>query len=132
MNGSDTKLSALQSKAHNLKKDRLWEMLYLHPNNNIVHESKRMYNCFHQSTPSLRLYCQTVINCCHLWYSEPPRVTAHQKTSRTGLKSNRVESGPMELESTRSIPQLGFGEQSTALERPGMGRSAFSVIETFD
>ena len=46
MTGSETKLSVLQSKGRNLKKDRLWDILYLHPNNNIFQQSKHMCPCF--------------------------------------------------------------------------------------
>ena len=39
MAGDGTKIARLHAKARLLKRDRLWEMLYLHPDNTLIHPS---------------------------------------------------------------------------------------------
>ena len=43
MAGDGAKIAGLHAKARLLKRDRLWEMLYLHPDNTLIHPSRRMF-----------------------------------------------------------------------------------------
>ena len=43
MAGNGAKIAGLHAKARLLKRDRLWEMLYLHPDNTLIHRSRRMF-----------------------------------------------------------------------------------------
>ena len=43
MAGDGAKIAGLHAKARLLKRDRLWEMLYLHLDNTLVHPSRRMF-----------------------------------------------------------------------------------------
>ena len=43
MAGDGAKIAGLHAKATPLKRDRLWEMLYLHPDNTLIHPSRRMF-----------------------------------------------------------------------------------------
>ena len=43
MAGDGAKIARLHAKARLLKRDRLWEMLYLHPDNTLIHPSRRMF-----------------------------------------------------------------------------------------
>ena len=40
--GDGAKIARLHAKARLLKRERLWEMLYLHPDNTLMHPSRRM------------------------------------------------------------------------------------------
>ena len=43
MAGDGAKIAGLHAKARLLQRDRLWEMLYLHPDNTIIHPSQPMF-----------------------------------------------------------------------------------------
>ena len=43
MAGDGAKIAGIHAKAGLLKRDRLWEMLYLHPDNMLIHPSRRMF-----------------------------------------------------------------------------------------
>ena len=43
MAGDGAKIAGLHAKARLLKRDRLWEMLYLDPDNTLIHPSRRMF-----------------------------------------------------------------------------------------
>ena len=43
MAGVGAKIAGLHAMARLLKRDRLWEMLYLHPDNTLIHPSRRMF-----------------------------------------------------------------------------------------
>ena len=127
MVGEDAKIAGLHAKARLLKRHRLWEMLYLHPENTLVHLSRRMplsfptvwFSWFEPPPPhgGHSTVWAPVVPSAPCLPSERSRYATGSQIACQVPKGIKTVAGKVELEYCKSYAKLGVCPTSAAMDR---------------
>ena len=125
MAGEDAKPARLHAKARLSKTDCLWHMMYLHPENTLVHLSRRMLPycptlllLWFDPPPPLAgaLHCVPVVSLAPCLPSERSRDATGSQIACSVAKGIKTIGGKVEVDCCKPYAQLGFCPTITAVD----------------